>query len=573
MGSSNIIVREYLESLKEDTELDYLFPIMLNLMGFRIIGTAKEAKGQSQYGKDIIAVGKDENGIKHRYYFELKGYDAKDISDTNYSIKDGVRESIIEAKDTAFNDSSIPEFNSLPIKIVFVHNGVIKTNIRPTFDGFILREFPQGGFERWDIYKLTDLFSQFLFSEYLLTDEESLRHFKRTIVLLDAPNYDYVDFKLLVDAQIEKVVKIRGRALKKFFSTLKLLSVIVLHYSRENDNLRPARECLTYLVLKVWNWVLKNKLEEKKAVTKEFQKLLSIHFEMLNEYYEKTIPVAIGKDGLYFDGAGPFEEIGYPLRSFEYLNYLIYLFYVRKSWPKFKTDVPALKNEVFGKIQKNILFQLIDNNDGCSRPLLDNHSIAILNVFLYLLNDKNITQQDVNFVGGDYLVRILNNIMVVKSMAKRFPELYSNANVLAEFSSTGVKPQNYEDRSSLLITILFEFIAFFSMESIYTNFRKGIDKMVDLQVAYPRWDDYNIEEILFEKHLYNEYYVGEHSIALPEDFKEFQKIVKSKFETKHQYRTDKAGFSFLRILAHIYFKNEFFPDEWRSLFEKMEFEP
>jgi hypothetical protein len=85
MNSNSIIVREYLASLKEDSELDYLFPILLNLMGFRIIQTAKESKGQSQYGKDIIAIGKDKNGIKHKWYFELKGYSDKDITITNFS--------------------------------------------------------------------------------------------------------------------------------------------------------------------------------------------------------------------------------------------------------------------------------------------------------------------------------------------------------------------------------------------------------------------------------------------------------------------------------------------------------
>jgi len=33
MGSNALIVGEYLGSLKEDTELDYLFPILLNLIG------------------------------------------------------------------------------------------------------------------------------------------------------------------------------------------------------------------------------------------------------------------------------------------------------------------------------------------------------------------------------------------------------------------------------------------------------------------------------------------------------------------------------------------------------------
>jgi len=160
MNSNSIIIKEYLSNLREDAELDHLFPILLNTMGYRIIQTAKDSKGQSQYGKDIIAVGNDTNGVKHRWYFELKGHKDRDITDKNYSVTDGIRESIIEAIDTPFEDSSIPGFNELPIKIVLVHNGILKTNIRPVFEGFINKTFRNSdneSFERWDIHHLTDL--------------------------------------------------------------------------------------------------------------------------------------------------------------------------------------------------------------------------------------------------------------------------------------------------------------------------------------------------------------------------------------------------------------------------------
>ena len=119
------IVRDYLESLKEDKELDYIFPMLLEAMGYRIVATPRNSKGQSQYGKDVVAIGKDEDGILYRWYFELKGNAAKDINDATYQVKDGVRDSIIAAKDAPYEDSSIPSFNKLPHKIVFVHNGIL----------------------------------------------------------------------------------------------------------------------------------------------------------------------------------------------------------------------------------------------------------------------------------------------------------------------------------------------------------------------------------------------------------------------------------------------------------------
>ena len=36
---NNRVISEYLESLKEDDELDYIFPILLESMGFQIVST------------------------------------------------------------------------------------------------------------------------------------------------------------------------------------------------------------------------------------------------------------------------------------------------------------------------------------------------------------------------------------------------------------------------------------------------------------------------------------------------------------------------------------------------------
>ena len=145
------IVRDYLESLKEDSELDYIFPMLLNAMDFRIVATPRNSKGQSQYGKDVVAIGKDDEGILCRWYFELKGNADKDIDNNTFNKRDGIRESILEAKDVPYEDTSIPKFSSLLSKIVLVHNGIVKANAHVQFEQLIQREFPNGGFEHWDI--------------------------------------------------------------------------------------------------------------------------------------------------------------------------------------------------------------------------------------------------------------------------------------------------------------------------------------------------------------------------------------------------------------------------------------
>jgi len=564
MNSNNTIVQEYLSSLKEDKELDYLFPILLNVMGFRIIQTAKESKGQSQYGKDIIAVGKDEYGVKYRWYFELKGYEDRDITDKNYSIPDGIRESIIEAKDTAFNDSSIPEFNNLPVKIVVVHNGVLKTNIRPTFEGFISREFEQGQFERWDIYYLTDLFSKYLFSEYLLADSESNRLFKRTLAFLDAPDNEYVDLKQLIELQFEKISTIKGRSLKKLFATLNLLSSIIYHYSIENKNLIAAKECSDFIVLRTWAWILHNRLENKEGILREFRKLLGIQYQVLTSYFKKTFPIASIENGLYAENGAFFEAIGYPLRCFEYLSDLIYYCQLRNNYPSFINKsiyVKRLRN-----LQKDKIIKLIENNSGFFRPLIDNHSIPILLLFLFFTEKSDLRQKDVNFIAS-YIFRVINGLLIIKLQRNRLPEGNNRLDLLSEFVSSDKKPDEYTDESSMLIATLFELLVIFDAKDTFENFKEHLDKKLSLQIAHPYFDELDIEQLMFEKHMDTEYFI-ESEFSLPKNFEDFKKKVKEKEIYKIDYRTDNAGFSFLRILAHKYFKNEIFPNEWRDIIAK-----
>ncbi|MGF6928583.1 hypothetical protein QFZ48_004083 [Chitinophaga sp. W2I13] len=147
MGTNNIIVRDYLNTLSEDEELDKLLPLLLVLKGLKIVRTAKEAKGMSQQGKDIIAFGKDADGIKKRFYIEVKGHSDKNITELSISKSDGIRDSLISAKLAKYEDSGIKGFNEAPIKIVLVHNGVVVPNAKHLLDGLIEDLFGDGKME------------------------------------------------------------------------------------------------------------------------------------------------------------------------------------------------------------------------------------------------------------------------------------------------------------------------------------------------------------------------------------------------------------------------------------------
>ncbi len=566
MNSNSIIVSEYLASLKEDSELDYLFPMLLNIMGFRIVQTAKESKGQSQYGKDIIAIGNDKNGIKHKWYFELKGHSDKDITQSNYFKPDGIRESILEAKDTVFKDSTIPEFNDLPTKIVVVHNGVLKTNIRDTFEGLISREFKEGEFERWDIYYLTNIFNQYLFNEYLLADEASNRLLKKTLAFLDSPDNEYLEFKELVNIQFDKVVRTKSRAFKKLFATLNLLNSLIFHYSKENQYLLPAKECSKYLVLKTWYWILENNLQHKKPVIKEYKKLLKGQFEILDAYFKKTLSIAKIDNGLFSEKGTFFEKIGYPLRCYEYLDDIIYYYRLRNTIFDSK-EIRKLKNR-----QKDLIIELINNNSGFTRPLLDNHSIPMIQLLLFFADKNCLRQVDVEFIFTFFNLSI-NNIKIEKMRYDRLPKLGNNLEPIIELIASGNKPEGYDSGSSILLAILLELTVVFDSEELFQEILSTIDTDLSLQIASIDFNKFNVEHLLFEKHLHNEYYVdciertqdGMEFIKNEADFEKFKQSVLEKREDSHSFETDTLGLSCIRYLAHSYYKNEILPEEWRTL--------
>jgi len=542
------IVRDYLESLKEDKELDYIFPMLLEAMGFRIVATPRNSKGQSQHGKDVIAIGKGEDGVLYRWYFELKGNAAKDINDKTYQVEDGVRDSILAAKDAPYEDSSIPSFNKLPYKIVFVHNGVLMENTRITFEGFIKREFPNGGFERWDIERLTELFSHNLFDECLFCDDESYILFKKTLVLLDAPGWKTIDVDRLIDIQLNhcKLEKKNHREIAKCLSSLNLLLAIIYKYAQDAKNLLPAKMASDRVVLKTWAWILKNNKEKSKIVIDFFSKIVDLHLDIYHKYIQKILPLAISYKGLYMYRGSDSERVCYPLRCYAFMNDLLYFYMVSCYLNN--------QNKQYLNAAKNTILEVLKNNSGFDVPSLDNHAITLQLLLSFVLRFP-LLEKDEKII-MEFFKRLTLNVIIRKNEKDMFLELHGNSKQVAK--SIYKKSPEYSDSSSLFLMTLIEFIAWADAEPLYTMLREKIEETkVNLQVSYPIESD-DLEIKLFEHQLYDEMAVHT-NIKLPESLEEFNKSYKKRYNSI-DFRTTKTRFWFLTILAHIHYQTDLFPD-------------
>ena len=540
------IIKEYVASLKEDSELDYIFPLLLERMGFRILSTPKQSKGQSQYGRDVVAV-KKFNGQPTLFLFELKGFRAHDINDRNLNEKDGLIESLRASKYTKYTDVSIPNLDKYPRRYVFVHNGTLDENTRPTFEGFINEEFPNENFERWDIYKLTDLFSRFLFDETLLTDEDSYKLLKRALVLLDSEGNDYNDIVQLVDLQVSKIESknLTKRTETNFFATIRLIGAMVYYYSMQADNLYPAKYCMDTIVIKAWAWILRNKLEKKKRIIALFRPLVIQQLHVYEAYLNKILHVTGFKEGFYSFRPSDTEYVFYPLRCYDFLCDLMYFFFAIESFGIKETDV---------KYYKSIVRDLVRNNSGFKMPLLDTHSIPIQLLFLYLVRDQ---EEDNAKCLASFTYETVINLIKQYQEKKMWPEMHGNRMALAR--SIYKKSDDYCCESSLLVTTLFELISYMGLEPLYAKFKEVVEESkLNLQIAYPIQDEYDIEQCLFDHPLYEELSV-QTDVKMPKSVEEYRANFYKPYNSM-QYRTDAAGFYYLRILAPVYYQTDLFPD-------------
>ncbi len=579
MDIKNIIVKEYLESLTEKDELNRIFPLLLETRNFQILSKPKEYLGIMEYGKDIVAIGIDEDGIKKRFYFELKGGVDRDITEENFYGKDGIQDSLTQASYNKFV-SSYPKFEHLPLKIIIVHNGIIKGTVQSTLENVFVQyssTLENTTFERWDIHKLTLLFSQYLFSPYLLISDKSIRLLNRVLINLSTYEGILPDFPELIDSILcREKWKYSGKTIsrkwKVVFESIKLLAFIIYSESKEHNNLDIAKRYLSQLVLKFWHWILVNKLEENKQVKSYFENILGFFFHILDEYFKRNLPVALVKDGVFFDDAGRYEQVGYTLRTFNFLEYFL-LFLKMDSYYSASSDANATRA---------ILVMLLNANNVSSRPLLDSHSITVVNILIFLIEQNDYKS------ARSYLSNIFTNLQWAKDSYNRLPDANNNIENVIRLIVKQEKSIYYSDSTSPLISVLLEFVALLNLEEDYYRYRDFILKhKIDLGVFVPHkgenstsmelsdYPELGLEEQLFSMS-FNDGYQSElrltkHNLEngshnTPIDFSEFkEKIMNRADEFDYQYRTDKAGYSFLKDLAHIFFQTPFFPDKWRKL--------
>ena len=204
--------------------------------------------------------------------------------------------------------------------------------------------------------------------------------------------------------------------------------------------------------------------------------------------------------------------------------------------------------------RKSLIKEIFEKNSGFKMPLLDTHSIPIQLLFLYFMRSGK--KEDHVFM-AEYVTESVINMIQRYNNTSMWPEMLGNRLALAK--SIYEKSDDYGTSSSLLITVFLELLAYLNLEEIYVSLKKQAeDSGLSLQIAYPIQDEFDIEITLFDHRLYEVLSV-QTDIILPDTIKEYREKFRKPY-TSIPYRTDKAGYFYLRLLAHIYYQTDLFPD-------------
>ena len=374
------IVQEFFRGLKERHELDAIIPELLTAMGFEVI--SRPMIGTRQYGADVAAIGRDEDGVRKLFLFVIKKGDLtrEEWDDSPQAV----RPSLNEVRD-AYLSGLAPEHKGLLVVVCITVGGVVRENILKTVNGYMAVE-SKGGieFRLWTGDTLTGKIIDGALREEVFPP--SLRTLlRRAAALVDEPEAAFAQFARLVDEVAANEALDPVSRVRILYLALWILTV----WGREANNLETPYRASELVTLRAWI-LLWPKIEadrsRKYAASHTFLEVVELHLLIWDELYgEKILPHALSLHALSF-AAWSHEALDVNLALFETIG-RVAMGGLWRAWLEAGAgSVPGPIEQPGEKLATTAiaLARLIEANPALYTPACDDHGIDI-NLALMLL--------------------------------------------------------------------------------------------------------------------------------------------------------------------------------------------
>ena len=306
------VILEHFRTLKERGELDAILPEILTGMGLEVLSRA--TIGNRQYGADVTAVGKDEDGKRKLFLFSVKRGDLS-RSEWNGGSDQALRPSLDEIRD-AYMRTVAPEHKKLPVVIVLVVGGVVPEPVLPLVTGYMQeKEDERFVYRLWTGDTLTQrLLGGALREEIFPADRRAL--LRKTAALVEQPEMALRHFgKLLEDVFSDSTIPAEAQV-----RTILMATWVAFSWGREAENLEVAFDASEQLVLRAWEVlypVIEADRSRKQSASHVFLAVVRLHLEVWQAYIgEKVLPRADVMHALSF-AVGSVEPVDINLALFE----------------------------------------------------------------------------------------------------------------------------------------------------------------------------------------------------------------------------------------------------------------
>jgi hypothetical protein len=385
----NLIIKQYLSSLKERDELDAILPDLLSQMGLNVFSRPK--KGTRQDGVDVAAVGKIGEGTEKVYLFSIKAGDLTRVLWDGDSIQ-SLRPSLNEIIDSYIPNRLPNEHKNKDIVICICLGGDIQEQVRLDVEGYIKQnENERISFEEWNGDKLASLIQTNFLREELLP-ENTRNELRKSLALLDEPESSFQHFsnliKSIASAKSRKA-DARLMAMRQFYICLWIL----YGWCREAGNLESSYLSSEFVLLNSWEIAkpyFMKRTKPAEAIQLIFQSILTIYYQISTQYSLKILPHTLSRHTLSVATMAS-GSLDVNLKLFDLLGRLslagIWANWAAAGISESDPDDGAASRQM-AKGFSHAVKELIRNNPVMLLPIKDDQAIDISMAVLLLLNDE-----------------------------------------------------------------------------------------------------------------------------------------------------------------------------------------
>lgn len=547
---------EYIDSLKEDGELDKLIQDILRAYGITIFVAPEKGR---QFGVDIYAIGKDfeDNGREKVFLITVKQGDFD--RNTWHGNQNALQPSLEDIRTVFIRSNLAAQHKHLPIKIVVAFNGLLKQQMQQNWRGYT-ESHPEFDYALWNSgWLLTQFEAKLLSEDAFSTDTRSL--LRKTIIHLENPDYQLADFTDLLNKVIEQFKKAKIKKAKlKVLRELHVTVSIILKYAEQADNLMHSIRVSEKYLLTLWPVL--NPGEPDKDFTLAFVAAHDTLMRTYLAYYHKIGFVGFIRDGYSRRAHDP---VIYTYTMYEQIGIISMtgLILLQMCDLVEQVNVATFRQNLENKAKEvaATLISTFNNNPIIYSPRADEQHIEIC-LALTLLQKLGMHEQIRS------LLYMFNNQIGEGFMFLHiFPEFTNSRRKIAELEVDYEKRIKYDYQASNLFTVLAEWAAITNDEKcyrLYFEMKERLLKEMDLLLWFPEKET---EDMLFTKNATSESGYALSNIVLPESLVEMRTIIKREYEnncSEKEFSFIKQGIWSIGLLASRHYKTYIFPHYWRQ---------